>query len=136
MPRRIRNTSRKVGLRKSPSQQRGWLRSINIFTTVMNSNGRFSDAGRVPVKLRVTAHSKSTSIDRPSASEKISRACLFVPTNARPYERRRRVPLIRPFSLRAHTSAKMRAQTWPSTYRIRFFVLALRGSFLTWRANA
>lgn len=63
-----------AGLRKSPSQQRGWLRSINIFTTVMNSNvpsGRFSDAGRAPVKLRVPAHSKSTSIDQSSASRKL-----------------------------------------------------------------
>lgn len=136
MPLRLRNTYRKAPparLRKSPSQQRGWLRSINIFTTVMNSNvppGRFSDA---PVKLRVPAHSKSTSIDQPSALRKlVERVSSSLRAATALSLRWKSLP--RPFWPHAHTSAKMRAQTWPSTYRIRFFVWHY--GVLTWRANA
>lgn len=126
MPLRIRNAYRKVPsrLRKSPSQQRGWLRSINIFTTVMNSNVPSAVPPTLGSRKVTSSRPLEIDVDRPAERiEKISQACLFVPrdpANGNGASLRWK-SLPRPFP-HAHTSAKMRAQTWPSTYRIRFFV--------------
>lgn len=91
MPLRIRNTRRKMPPRVFENHPLNNGGGYEVLTYLRQSWIRtFPDAGRAPVKLRVPAHSKSTSIDQPSASRKlVERVFSF---RERPYERRRRVP--------------------------------------------
>lgn len=109
---RIRNTRRKMFCASSENHPLNNGGGYEVLTYLRQSwipTSLWPFLRRGPRSRKITevpAHSKSTSIDQSSASEKISRACLFVPRNP---TARRRVP---PFKLSsdlfpyAHTFAK------------------------------
>lgn len=131
---RCRRASSKITLSTG-----GWPRSINIFTTVMNSSALLPPP-RAHLSFHRYAISPSpcsrgvtglpptrnrASIDRRSASRKlVERVVSSGERDPAPANGGRGPFALKVFPALPRTPVKMRAQTWPepSTYRIRFFV--------------